>query len=310
MLKHVSVLPEKTIEYLDPKPGDNFIDGTVGGGGHSEKILELISPDGRLLGMDLDEKALERSRRRLEKKFKGRFILVRDNFKNIKKVYKENGIGPISGIIVDLGVSSIELDDPGRGFSFRHDAPLDMRFGNEGKTAGEVVNSYAERKLTDIFKNYGEERFARSIARNICKRRSDSPIRATGELVDIISSSVPAWYRRQKLHFATKTFQALRIETNEELDNLKKFLPDAVSILKKGGRLAVISFHSLEDRIVKQYFKEGSKDCLCPKEIPVCQCSHKASLRLITKKPIVPSPEEMKENPRSRSAKLRVVEKI
>lgn len=307
---HIPVLLDEVIEYLNPKPNLNFIDGSIGGGGHSEEILKRTSPNGKLLGIDLDKDALKASKKRLSKDFKNRFVLIKDNFKNLKKIYKANNIGGVSGIILDIGLSSYELEDERRGFSFKFNAPLDMRFSGDGVSARDIINGYSQTDLSEILKNYGEERFAKNIAKNICAKRKENSINSTSDLVDVIAKSVPGWYKRKKIHFATKTFQALRIEVNDELNNLKTVLPDALDILVKGGRLAIISFHSLEDRIVKNFFKEQARNCICPKDFPICQCNHKAIIKIITKKVVVATRGEIKNNPKARSAKLRVAEKI
>lgn len=309
---HVPVLLKEVIENLNPKPNQNFIDCTLGGGGHALAILKLNSPRGKVLGIDLDKSAIEivKLKMKNEKLKANRLIAVNANFKDLKKIVLQNNFKNISGILIDLGFSSMQIADPEKGFSFLLDAPLDMRYGEEGETASEIINNRPRSELERILKEYGEERFAKQIAKEICEARKRKPIRTTFELVGIISKAVPKRFQHGRIHFATKTFQALRIAVNDELNNLKSFLPQAVEILAPGGRLAVISFHSLEDRIVKYFFKRESTDCLCPKEIPFCQCKHKASLKIITKKPIIPTEEEVEINPRSRSAKLRVAEKI
>jgi 16S rRNA (cytosine1402-N4)-methyltransferase len=307
-LQHKPVLLKEVIEYLDPKPGENFIDCTVGGGGHARMILEKTTPGGKLLAIDLDMKAIEIAKENL-KEYSSRIIFVNDNFKNLEKIAKESGLAEYNGVLLDLGLSSIELEDLSRGFSFQKDAFLDMRFGTGGKTAADVLNNYREEELTKIFKEYGEERYARQIAKEIVSQRKKEKITTTNQLVNIIENV----YRRKpkpKIHVATKVFQALRIEVNDELNNLQQVLPAAVKFLTKGGRIVVISFHSLEDRIVKEFFKKESKDCLCLPQIPVCQCNHKASLKILTKKVITPTSAEIKINPRSRSAKLRAALKI
>lgn len=309
---HVPVLLKEVIENLNPKPNQNFIDCTLGGGGHALAILKLNSPRGKMLGIDLDKSAIEivKLKMKNEKLKVNRLIAVNANFKDLKKIVLQNNFKNISGILIDLGFSSMQIADPEKGFSFLLDAPLDMRYGEEGETASEIINNRPRSELERILKEYGEERFAKQIAKEICEARKRKPIRTTFELVGIISKAVPKRFQHGRIHFATKTFQALRIAVNDELNNLKSVLPQAVEILAPGGRLAVISFHSLEDRIVKYFFKRESTDCLCPKEIPFCQCKHKASLKIITKKPIIPTEEEVEINPRSRSAKLRVAEKI
>ncbi|MFH1451298.1 MAG: 16S rRNA (cytosine(1402)-N(4))-methyltransferase RsmH [bacterium] len=292
---HISVLKKQVLEYLNPQADENFIDGTIGGGGHALAILERTN--GKLLGIDLEEHALEEIRkegqpRGLEK----RLILINDNFANLEKIVNDNNFGPVSGILLDLGVSSWHFDESGKGFSFRKDEFLDMRFGGKGeKTAADIVNSYSLSELENILAAYGEERFARRIAKRIVLARKDKAIVTSGELAMIVRQAVPLWQQRRKTDFATQTFQALRIAVNKELENLESVLPQALKILDKGGRLAVISFHSLEDRIVKRFFQEKQRQGV---------------LKIITKKPVGPDAEEVRLNPRSRSAKLRVAIKI
>lgn len=310
--KHIPVLLNEVLEVLDPKPGQNFIDCTFGGGGHAAEILKRTSPDGMLLAIDLDPRAAERAKKKLaEEKIKPeRLIVAEGNFRDLEKIVLQNNFKNISGILLDLGYSSMEIADPERGFSFQNDAPLDMRYGREGMTAEEFINHSREEKLEEIFREYGEERFAKSIARKICEARKEKPVKTTFELVETIARAVPKKFQHGRIHFATKVFQALRIAVNDELGNLEAVLPQAEKILSSGGRIAVISFHSLEDRIVKQFFKKESSGCLCPKETPVCRCSHEPALKIINKKPIIPKEGEAKTNPRSRSAKLRAAERL
>ena len=307
-LQHKSVLLEEAIKYLDPKSGENFIDCTLGGGGHARVILEKTTPGGKLLAIDLDTEAIEISKEYL-KEYSSRIIYINDNFSNLEKIAESSGLKKIDGILLDLGLSSIELDDLNRGFSFKSNAFLDMRFGSGGKTAADILNSYKETELARIFKDYGEERHSKLIAKEIVDFRGKEKITTVNQLVSIIES-VYKNKPRPKIHVATKVFQALRIEVNNELNNLKKVLPVALNLLDKGGRIVVISFHSLEDRIVKEFFKQESRDCLCPPNVPICQCNHRASLRILTKKIITSSEQEIKNNPRSRSAKLRAAQKI
>jgi len=318
-INHLPVLLNEVLKFLNPKPNENFIDCTLGGGGHAVEILKRTSPTGKLLGIDLDRHALEIAKLKIEneKLDTNRLITVCGNFKDLKKIALENNFLNVSGILFDLGLSSLEIADPRKGFSFQIDAPLDMRYGEEGITAAHIVNEWPEERLIKILRDYGEEKFARQIAKKICQTRKTKSIKTTFDLVDVVRKAVPPKARSKRIHFATKTFQALRIAVNDELNNLKIALPQAVELLRspvkageQGGRLAVISFHSLEDRIVKQFFKRESTDCLCPKEFLTCQCGHKASLKIITRKPIIPTEEEIKINPRSRSAKLRVAEKL
>ena len=311
-IEHVPVLLKEVIENLDPRPNQNFVDCTLGGGGHAVEILKRTAPSGRLLGVDLDPQAIEAAKLKVksEKLEVDRLIAVCGNYKDLKKIVLQNNFKNISGILIDLGFSSMQITDSKKGFSFQIDAPLDMRYGEEGETAAAIINNRPENELEKILKEYGEERFAKQITKKICEMRMVRPIRTTFELVDVISEAVPKRFQHGRIHFATKTFQALRIMVNDELNNLRLVLPQAVEMLIPGGRMAVISFHSLEDRIVKQFFKRESTDCLCPKEFPVCRCGHKANIKIITLKPIIPTEEETKINSRSRSAKLRVAEKL
>ncbi len=307
--KHQPVLINEVLHYLAPKANENFIDCTIGGGGHAGEILKKNAPKGKILGIDLDKAAINAASENL-KEFGSRVILINDNYKNLKKiVYDVAGFTKINGILLDLGLSSYELEDETRGFSFRNKSPLDMRFGSTDKTAAYILNQYKEDNLIKIFKEFGEERYARQIAGEIIEYRKLKPISTTDQLVDIIE----AVYKNKpkpKIHVATKVFQALRIAVNEELINIKEILPQAVDILEGGGRIAIISFHSLEDKIIKNYFRQESKGCICPPKLPICNCGHKAKLKLLTKKVIIPQQEEIAQNPRSRSAKLRVAIKI
>jgi len=312
---HIPVLLNEVIKTIDPKPGENLVDGTVGGGGHAEAILEKTSPDGKLLGIDLDNEAVIASKRRLERYAK-RIILAKGNFINFTELKKECDFHPINIFFLDLGISSQQLNNEALGISFLKNTPLDMRMGgynyktDNKKTAEDIVNSFSEEKIASILKNYGEERHARKIASEIIKERKIKKVVNTKQLVEIISRAVSGKYKNQRIHFATRTFQALRIAVNSELENLETALPQALENIEIGGRIAIISFHSLEDRIVKQFFRKESKDCICNPETPVCVCNHKKRLEIITKKPITPSEEEISGNPRSRSAKLRVAKKI
>lgn len=310
--EHIPVLLNEVIKYLDPKPNQNFVDCTLGGGGHAVEILKRTSPDGKLLGIDLDDRAIALARLKIQKsKIKtDRLIAIQDNFKNLKKIVLQNNFQNISGVLLDLGFSSMEVADPQKGFSFQIDAPLDMRYGKAGVTVAEIINQWTEKELLKIFQEYGEERFAQQIAKKICEIRKIRPIQTTFELINTVAMAVPKKFQHGRIHFATKIFQALRIAVNDELNNLKAVLPQAIDVLEPGGRLAVISFQSLEDRIVKQFFKRESTGCLCSKASLICQCKHKAILKIITKKPITPTEEEAKNNPRSRSAKMRVAERL
>lgn len=301
---HRPVLYHEIILSLSPQRGGYYVDATLGAGGHAWGILESSSPDGQLLGLDVDPQALELARQKLST-FGARVILVRASYTTLARQLAALKWQAVDGIVLDLGVSSMQLDTPERGFSFQADAPLDMRFDPDNPvSAAELVNSLPEDELASLLYRYGEERRARSVARAIVRGR---PIETTGQLAQIVARATSSG--RPGMHPATRTFQALRIAVNRELDALEEFLPQAVSALAQGGRLAVITFHSLEDRIVKQFFVRESKNCLCPPRQPVCTCGHKASLRLVNRKPIQPQESEIKENPRARSARLRVVEK-
>lgn len=302
---HVSVLLKETVDGAFTDPKGVYADLTTGGGGHSLELAKRLD-GGRLICFDQDKEALEAAGERL----KGLPVtLVRSNFCEMKSVLADLGIKELDGIIADLGVSSHQLDTADRGFSFHNDAPLDMRMSGEGLSARDVVNEYDEGELAKILFDYGEEKFGNRIARGIVNARLTAPIETTGQLAEIIKSSVPAAYRREK-NPCRKSFQAIRIEVNHELDVLETALTDGFDVLKVGGRMSVITFHSLEDRIVKNRFKEFCTGCTCPPEFPVCVCGRKPMGRLVDKKPITASPEELERNPRSRSAKLRIIEKI
>lgn len=302
---HIPVLYHEIINALAPYSGGLYIDGTLGAGGHAWGILNASNPDGKLLGIDLDSQALVVANRRLSL-FSDRAILRQGSYTEMKTFSKELGWNFIDGIILDFGVSSIQLDTQDRGFSFQADAPLDMRFGNQiSITAADIVNIYPEKELADIIWRYGEEKFSRKIARWICENR---PIHTTTELANLVKKA----YGKQvsQIHPATRTFQAIRIAVNQELRAIETVIPIAIDLLKPGGRLAIISFHSLEDRLVKTIFKQESKNCICPPEQPICTCNHKARIKEINKKPIEANQIEKSENPRSRSAKLRIAEKL
>lgn len=306
---HKPVLMDEVIEALDPKENQNFIDGTLGGGGHTEEILKRTGPKGKVLGLDWDNDAVQRTKERLSS-YGERLIPVNSSYINVKEVIQTEKFHEFSGILLDLGLSSDQLQVSGRGFSFQKNEPLDMRFdaGRNELTAETILNTWSEDKLEEIIREYGEDSWSRKIARTIVEKREEQPIKTTLELVGLVIGALPK--KKSKTHPATKTFQALRIAVNNELNNVRLALKDMIEILEPGARLAVITFHSLEDRIVKQYFKQESIDCHCPPEIPVCRCEHKAQVKLITKKAIKPSDKEITENFRCRSAKLRVVEKI
>ena len=320
---HQPVLVQEVLKYLNPKPNQNFIDCTLGGGGHAQAILKKTGPNGRLLGLDRDPKAIKASTKKLLK-YKNRITLIQGSYKNLptllmelrktgtnkNKKYENRPTLHFNGILLDLGLSSAQVSpEESRGFSFQTDQALDMRFGPDTKlTAQEILNKWPEKKLIEIFKNYGEEPKARAIAKEVILFRERNPLLRTSQLTNLIEKISGS--SKKRLNPATKVFQALRITVNQELEVLEESLPKLLDILPKGGRLAVISYHSLEDRIVKEFFKYESIDCHCPKEFPECRCNHKKKVKILTKKPVVPSEKEVEENPRSRSAKLRVVEKM
>ena len=306
---HISVLLEECLEGLDIKPDGIYVDGTLGGAGHSSQIVKRLT-SGRLIGIDRDPIALEASGKRLEP-YKDRVTLVHSNFCEMKQVMEDLDIPGVDGILLDLGVSSPQLDDGERGFSYMADAPLDMRMNNQDAlTAYEVVNTWSQDELKRILFDYGEERYAPRIASAICRRREEKPIETTLELVDVIRSAMPHQALREKQHPAKRSFQAIRIAVNDELGSVEKAMRDAIPLLNPGGRLAIITFHSLEDRIVKNAMAEAAKGCTCPPNFPVCVCGKKPIVKLISRKPIVATEEELEVNPRSRSAKLRVCEKL
>ena len=310
--KHVPVLLQETIKSLNVKENGIYIDGTIGGGGHSFEIAKLLRPEmgAKLIGLDQDEAAIESSKKKLAP-YQSLLTVVRSNYSNIKAVLRELNVDLADGILLDLGVSSHQLDEAERGFSYMDDAPLDMRMDRRNTlSAYEVVNGYSEHDLFRIIKDYGEDRFAQNIAKNIVKKREEGPIKTTFELRDIISASIPMKVKKTGGHPAKRTFQAIRIEVNHELDVLEDTLDTMIDILAPGGRLCIITFHSLEDRIVKTNFKRNEDPCTCPPDFPVCVCGKKSKGRVITRKPIIPTTEEMETNPRSKSAKLRVFEKV
>ncbi|AOR23948.1 16S rRNA (cytosine(1402)-N(4))-methyltransferase RsmH [Clostridium taeniosporum] len=307
--KHISVLLNECLDALNIKEDGIYVDCTLGGAGHSSHILERLSKDGLLIGIDQDKDALRAAKERL-KRFEN-VKYVHSNFYDIDNILQNLDIPKVDGILMDLGVSSYQLDEGERGFSYMKDASLDMRMNRDNDfSAYEVVNEYSEEELYKIIKDYGEERFAKRIANFIVNRRMETPIKTTMELVDIIKAAIPAKARREGPHPAKRTFQAIRIEVNSELRILNKTIEDGVKRLNKGGRMAIITFHSLEDRIVKLKFRELNDPCTCPKEFPMCICGKKPIVKLVSRKGIAPSKEEVEENPRSRSAKLRVIEKL
>ncbi|NLP29069.1 MAG: 16S rRNA (cytosine(1402)-N(4))-methyltransferase RsmH [Clostridia bacterium] len=307
--KHISIMAEQCIEGLNIEENGIYVDCTLGGGGHSSYILQKLSAEGRLIGIDQDMEAINAAKARLSQ-YKN-VTYVNDNFRNIKNVLNNLGIEKVDGILADLGVSSYQLDNADRGFSYMNDAPLDMRMNRDQEfSAYDLVNGYSEEELEKIIRNYGEERFARRIARFIVDRRAKKTIESTFELVDIIKAAIPAKARREGPHPAKRTFQAIRIEVNGELEILNRFVEDGVNNLAEGGRIAIITFHSLEDRIIKLKFRELANPCTCPSDFPICQCGKKPLLKVITRKPIEPTEDEVEVNPRSRSAKLRIAERI
>ncbi|MDI3518682.1 MAG: rRNA (cytosine1402-N4)-methyltransferase [Caldanaerobacter sp.] len=304
---HKSVLLKETIEHLNINPEGIYVDGTLGGGGHSEEILKRLTT-GKLIAIDRDEEAILAAKERL-KDYKN-VIYIKDNFKNIKEILRNLGIEKVDGILLDLGVSSYQLEEVERGFSYMKDAPLDMRMDKTSPfSAYDVVNRYSEKELERVIREYGEEKWASRIAKFIVEERKKGDIKTTSQLVEIIKKAIPASARRTGPHPAKRTFQAIRIEVNEELKDLDRALEDMVEVLRGKGRIAVITFHSLEDRIVKNTFKKLENPCACPPGLP-CTCGKQPVIKIITKKPILPSKEEVEENPRSRSAKLRVAEKL
>ncbi|WP_353094079.1 16S rRNA (cytosine(1402)-N(4))-methyltransferase RsmH [Tissierella praeacuta] len=307
--EHVSVLLNEVLEGLDIKDNGIYVDGTLGGAGHSSEIVKRLTT-GKLIGVDQDQNALDKASEVLEK-YNDKIILVHNNYENIDMILNELEIEKVDGILLDLGVSSHQLDERSRGFSHNKDAPLDMRMDETSSfSAWDVVNKYSEKDLERIIWDYGEERWARRIAKFIVEERKDKPIDTTFQLVSVIKKAIPKEVRKDGHHPAKKTFQAIRIEVNRELDVLKESISKMVSLLNPGGRLAIITFHSLEDRIVKEEFKKLYLDCVCPPSLPKCVCDKVREVEIITRKPIVPSKEEIDKNPRSRSAKLRIVEKL
>jgi 16S rRNA (cytosine1402-N4)-methyltransferase len=307
--EHKPVLLDEVIEYLRCTPGKFFVDGTIGGGGHARAILEKTAPDGRLVGIDWDEKALLKARSNLQS-YQERLVLVRDNFACIGSVLARLHVQEVDGILLDLGLSSLQVDEAERGFSFNLAGPLDMRMDTRGEsTAAHLVNTLSEDKLAEIIWNFGEERWHRRIARHIVRARDEEAIETTNRLATVVYKAIPAGKRDRQRHPATRTFQALRLAVNRELDHLQTFLEGALVWLRPGGRLAIISFHSLEDRLVKQTFVKWAQSCRCPVRSPICQCEGRPLAKLVNKKPVVPGKLEIKANPRARSGRLRVVEK-
>ncbi len=306
--EHRSVLLRETIDSLSVKPDGIYVDGTLGGGGHALELCGRLGPEGRLVGIDQDEDAIAAAAERLAD-YRDRVSIVRSNYERMEDVLAGLGIDRVDGIYLDLGVSSYQFDAAERGFSYREDAPLDMRMDRrQPLTAADVVADYSEEELTRIFREYGEEKFAKSIAGRIAAKRQVSPITTTGQLTEIIKEAIPMKARAASGHPARRTFQALRIEVNRELEVLENSIDGMIRLLKPGGRLAIITFHSLEDRIVKNRFRENENPCICPPDFPVCVCGRKSRGKVITRRPVVPTAEEIEENKRCRSAKLRVFE--
>lgn len=307
---HTPVLVREVVASLQCRQGGVYVDGTIGGAGHAAAILEATAPDGKLIGIDKDAAAIAEAGNRLAA-FGSRFILAKGNFADMGKILHRLGIAQADGILLDLGVSSRQLDAPERGFSFSQSAPLDMRMDQEhGMDAYTLINTYPEKELVGIIRKFGEERMAGKIARTIVARRKTAPIETTAELASLVASAIPARMKGFRIHPATRTFQAIRIAVNHELEDLRGGIESSIEMLKPGGRISVISFHSLEDRIVKDAFVTGAKRCTCPSDLPMCVCGKKAELKVITRKPITPGDLETAANPRARSAKLRTAERI
>ena len=307
--KHTSVLLEETIENLRVKPEGVYVDGTLGGAGHALEVCRRLSAAGRLIGIDQDEDAIAAAEERL-REYRDRVTILRSNYRCMVSELKKRGITAVDGILLDLGVSSHQLDEAERGFTYREDAPLDMRMDQRQElTAAGVVNTYSEERLYQVIRDYGEEKFAKNIAKRICRERAEKPILTTGELVEIIKASIPSKMRVTGGHPAKRTFQAIRIEVNQELAVLEESLDGMIDFLREGGRLCVITFHSLEDRIVKNIFRRNEHPCICPPEFPVCVCGRKPKGFVVTRKPVVPGEEELAANKRAKSAKLRVFER-
>ena len=309
-VRHQPVMPVEVIQYLDPQPGEVIVDGTIGLGGHSKLIAARLGTTGTLIGIDQDGSALALARENLAY-FSGELVLIHGNFRNIGSIVRKSFPQGIDGLLLDLGVSSPQLDRGERGFSYKHKAALDMRMNPEQTfSAADLVNTYSQTELTRVIREYGEERWASRIAQFIVEARKKTPLATTDQLVDVIKAAIPAGARRTGPHPARRTFQAIRIAVNQELEALQEGLEAGIASLKPGGRFVVISFHSLEDRIVKRTFRQKAKACHCPPTLPVCQCKGKPDLKILTPRPVVPTAEESRKNPRSRSAKLRAAYKL
>ena len=309
--KHYSVLLEETIEHLNIRPDGIYVDGTLGGAGHASEVAKRLSEKGRLIGIDQDADAIRAAGERL-KPFGDKVTIIRSNYANMKEELHRIGVEKVDGIVLDLGVSSFQLDTPERGFAYRDEnAPLDMRMDDrQSLTAKDIVNGYSEMDLYRIIRDYGEDKFAKNIAKHIVQERAKKPIETTGELTEIIRASIPMKVQVTSGHPAKRTFQAIRIELNKELEVLQNNLDDMIDLLNPGGRICIITFHSLEDRIVKTNFKRNENPCTCPSDFPVCVCGKKSKGKVVTRKPILPSEEELEVNSRSKSAKLRVFERV
>ena len=310
VFKHTSVLLEETVDGLNIKPDGIYVDGTLGGGGHAYEVCTRLSNKGRFIGIDQDEAAIEAAGIRL-RDFGERVTIVRSNYCDMKLQLQKLGIDKVDGIVLDLGVSSYQLDTAERGFSYRVDAPLDMRMDRrQTMTARDIVNDYSEMDLFRIIRDYGEDKFAKNIAKHIVMEREKGPIETTGQLIEIIKRAIPMKFQKTAGHPAKRTFQAIRIELNRELEVLRENLDDMIDLLNEGGRICIITFHSLEDRIVKTIFRKAENPCVCPSHFPVCVCGNAPKGKVVTKKPILPSEGELEENSRSKSAKLRVFEHV
>ncbi|MGV8073915.1 MAG: 16S rRNA (cytosine(1402)-N(4))-methyltransferase RsmH [Syntrophobacteraceae bacterium] len=308
--KHIPVMCNTAVGLLACRPGGLYVDGTLGGGGYAEEILKLSAPDGMLLGIDLDARAISRGHDRLHE-YEERLLLEEANFADILLVLRKVGWQSVDGIVIDLGVSSFQLDDPDRGFSFTQDGPLDMRMDSKLPiSAADLVNSLPQDELANLIFRFGEERWSRRIARAIVTERNTKQIERTRELAELIRRTVPKSEDSRRIHPATRTFQALRIAVNKELESLERFLENVLDVLKPGGRLSVVAFHSLEDRIVKERFRNWAKSCRCPKTILICECEGRPLVRLLNRKALKPEPDEIARNPRARSARLRAIEKL